>query len=110
MSWQIKQECGATVVVLDSEMGIQNAADFYQAVLPLAGVGGAVRVDAHAAKSLHSSIMQILYALSQAVPDFEVTDASEAFRATEARVGFSLARNEETKIPAIQPGRELILL
>jgi hypothetical protein len=93
MSWQIKQEGSITVVVLDSEMGIQNAADFYHAVLPLAGIGATVQVDAQAAKSLHSSIMQILYALSQAVPDFTVTQASEAFRAMEVRVGFSLARS-----------------
>jgi anti-anti-sigma regulatory factor len=92
MSWQIKQEGGASVVLLDGEMGIQNAADFHQAVLPLAGVGGAVRVDARAAKSVHTSIMQILYALSQAVPDFIVTEASENFRAAEARMGLSLAR------------------
>ena len=97
MSWQIKPEGSVTVVVLDSEMGIQNAADFYQAILPLAGIGGAVRVDAQAVKSLHSSIMQILYALAQAVPDFGVTQASEAFRAMEIRVGFSLPRNGESR-------------
>ena len=106
MSWQIKQEGDATVVVLDSEMGIQDAADFHQAVLPLAGIGGAVRVDAHAAKSVHTSIMQILYALSRAAPDFIVTEASEEFRATEARVGLSLARNAESKPSAVQIGRQ----
>ena len=91
MSWEIKQESAEVsglgspgdspgpsapnghVLVLGSELGIQNAADFHQAVLPLAGSGGAVRVDARAAKSVHTSIMQILYALSQAVPDFGVT-------------------------------------
>ena len=104
MSWQINQEGSANVVVLDSEMGIQNAADFHQAVLPLAGIGGAVRVDAKAAKSVHSSIMQILYALSQAVPDFGVTEASEDFRAAEARMGLSLARSKETAIPANPSG------
>ena len=101
MSWQIKPQGSATVVVLDSEMGIQNAADFYQAVLPLAGIGGAVQVDAQAVKSLHSSILQVLYALSQAVPDFGVTQASEAFRAMEVRVGFTLTRSgERPKNPA----------
>jgi anti-anti-sigma regulatory factor len=99
MSWQIKQEGGATVVVLDSEMGIQNAAEFHKAVLPLAGIGGAVRVDAHAAKSVHTSIMQILYALSQTVPDFVVTEPSENFRAAEARVGLSLARTSSHPVP-----------
>ena len=98
MSWQIKTESGVTVVILDSEMGIQNAADFHQAVLPLAVSGVAVRVNAQAAKSVHTSIMQILYALSQAVADFGMTTASDDFRATETRVGFSLARYTQTQI------------
>ena len=96
MSWQIKTESGVTVVTLDSEMGIQNAADFHQAVLPLAVSGVAVRVNAQAAKSVHTSIMQILYVLSQAVPDFGVINASDAFRATETRIGFSLVRSDQT--------------
>ena len=98
MSWQIKTENGVTVVTLGSEMGIQNAADFHQAVLPLAVLGAAVRVNTQAAKSVHTSIMQILYALSRAVPDFAVTNASDDFRATEKRVGFSLARSDQTQI------------
>ena len=102
MSWQIKQEGSTTVVVLDSEMGIQNAADFHQAVLPLAGKGGAMRVDAHAAKTVHTSIMQILYALSQAAPDFIVTNASEGFRAAEVRIGLTFARSGETKTAGVQ--------
>jgi hypothetical protein len=77
MSWQIKQEGGATVVVLDSEMGIQNAADFHQAVLPLAPSEGPCAWTPSAARSIHTSIMQILYALSQAVPDFIVTEGVE---------------------------------
>jgi anti-anti-sigma regulatory factor len=98
MSWQIKAENGRTEVLLDSELGIQNAADFHQAVLPLAVTGAAVRINAQAARAVHSSILQILYALSQAVPDFGVTDASAEFQATEKRVGFSLARADETQI------------
>ena len=105
MSWQIKQEGSATVLVLDSEMGIQNAADFHQAVLPLADMGGTVRVDARAVKSVHSSILHILYALSQAVPDFGVTEASEDFRAVEARMGLSLARSNGTGTPANPTGK-----
>jgi len=97
MSWQIKTESGVTVVTLDSEMGIQNAADFHQAVLPLAVTGAALRINAQAAKSVHTSIMQILYALSQAVPDFGVTKASDDFQATEKRVGFFLARSDQTQ-------------
>jgi len=97
MNWQIKSEGGATIVVLDSELGIQNAAEFHQAMLPLAVTGGAVRINAQAAKSVHTSIMQILYALSQAVPDFAVRDASEEFRTTEVRVGFSLAKDGQIK-------------
>lgn len=54
MSWQIKQSGSAILVVLDSEMGIQNATDFHQAILPLAGADGAVRVDASATRSIHS--------------------------------------------------------
>jgi anti-anti-sigma regulatory factor len=98
MSWQIKTENGVTVVTLDSEMGIQNAAAFHQAVLPLAVSVAALRIDARAAKSVHTSIMQILYALSQAVPDFGVTNVSDDFRATEKRVGFSLAKCDRTQI------------
>ncbi len=105
MSWQIKPDGTNTLVVLDSEMGIQNAADFHQAVLPLAGIGGVVRVDARAARSVHSSIMQILYALSQAVPDFGMTEVSEDFRAAESRVGLSLARRKETGTPVNRSGR-----
>ena len=104
MSWQIKQEGGVNVVVLDSEMWIQHAADFHLAVLPLAGSGGAVRVDARAAGSVHSSIMQILYALAQAVPDFGVTEASKDFQAAEARVGLSLARSKATGAPTNRSG------
>ena len=105
MSWQIKTESGVTVVTLDSEMGIQNAADFHQAVLPLAVTGAALRINAQAAKSVHTSIMQILYALSQAVPDFAVMDASEDFRATEARLGLSLAGSDQfkTSINLLEP-------
>jgi anti-anti-sigma regulatory factor len=102
MSWQIKSEDGTAVVLLENELGIQNAAEFHQAVLPLAVTGGSVRVDARATKSVHTSIMQILHALSQAVPDFGVTDASEDFRATEARLGLSLARIDQLKT-SIQP-------
>jgi anti-anti-sigma regulatory factor len=98
MSWQIKTDSDVTVVRLGSEMGIQNAADFHQAVLPLAVSGAPLRMDAQAAKSVHTSILQILYALSQAVPDFRVTNASDDFRATETRLGFSLARCESTKL------------
>ena len=97
MSWKIYQDGATSVVVLDREMLIQHAADFYQAVLPLAAGGASVRVDAHAAKSVHSSIMQILYALSQAVSDFGVIDASDDFQAAEARVGISLTRSHETE-------------
>jgi anti-anti-sigma regulatory factor len=104
MSWQITQEGIANVVVLDGEMGIQDAANFHQAVLPLAGGDRAVRLDASAAKSIHTSIMQILYALSQAVPDFGVTGASEDFRAVEARTGLSLARSKEAETPTDQSG------
>jgi hypothetical protein len=100
MSWEIKSEGSATVVVLDSEMGIQNAAEFHQAVVPLAVTGAAVRLDAGASKSAHSSILQILYALSQAVPDFGVTEASEEFRAAETRIGFSFARSPAPATPA----------
>ena len=98
MSWQIKTESGVIVVTLGSEMGIQNAADFLQTVLPLAVSGAALRIDAQGAKSVHTSIMQILYALSQAVPDLGVINASDDFRATEARVGFSLPRSDQTQI------------
>jgi anti-anti-sigma regulatory factor len=97
MSWQIKSEGGATVVFLDSELGIQNAAEFHQAVLPLAATGGPVRINARACKTVHTAIMQILYALSQAMPDFAVIDASEEFRATGARVGFSLPGSDQLK-------------
>ena len=101
MSWQINQAGHASVVVLDREMQIQHAADFYHAVLPLAVAGGSVRVDARAAKSVHSSIMQILYALSQAVSDFGVTDPSDDFRAAEARVGLTLARSHATELSCL---------
>jgi len=100
MSIQIKQEGGVTTVVLESEMWILHAAEFHQAMLPLAGVGGAVRIDARAVKSIHSSTMQILYALSQAVPDFGVVEASEDFSAAEVRVGLTFARSEKTGTPA----------
>lgn len=100
MSIQIKQEGGVTTVVLDSEMWILHAAEFHQAVLPLAAAGGAVRIDASAVKSIHSSTLQILYALSQSVPDFGVTEASEDFRAAEIRVGLAFARIEKTDNPA----------
>jgi anti-anti-sigma regulatory factor len=105
MSWQIKSEGGTTVVLLESDLGIQNAGEFHQAMLPLIITGGAVRINAHAAKSIHTSIMQILYALSKAVPDFAVIAVSEDFRATEARIGFSLPGSNPVKtlIPPPKP-------
>jgi len=105
MSIQIKQEGGVTTVVLESEMWILHAAEFHQAMLPLAGVGGAVRIDARAVKSIHSSTMQILYALSQAVPDFGVTETSEDFCAAEVRVGLTFARSEKNRAPLNPVGR-----
>jgi len=102
MSWQITREDSVNVVALESEMGIQDAAGFHQAVLPLAALDGAVRLDASAATSVHTSIMQILYALSQAVSDFGVSESSADFRAVEARVGFSLPRTKVTETPTNQ--------
>jgi anti-anti-sigma regulatory factor len=96
MSWEIKRNEGIDVVILDREMCIQNAAEFYQAVLPLAGSTRPVRVDAAATRSLHTSILQILYALSQSVTDFGVASSSEEFRAAEVRVGYSLLRSTDT--------------
>ena len=81
-------------MILESEMCIQNAAEFYQAVLPLAGSGKALRIDASAARLVHTSIMQVLYALSQAVSDFGVTGASEEFCSAERRVGLAFARSD----------------
>jgi len=104
MSWEIKQEGSTHIVVLDSDMWILHAADFHQAVLPLVGVGGAVRIDARASKSVHSSIMQILYALSQAVPDFGVLESSADFQAAEARVGLTFARSKATATPVDPSG------
>jgi hypothetical protein len=105
MSIQIKQEGGATTVVLDSEMWILHAAEFHRAVLPLAGASGAVRIDASAVKSIHSSTLQILYALSQAVPDFGVAEASEDFCAAEIRVGLTFVRSKKNGTPVNPVGR-----
>ncbi len=105
MNWHINHEGDATVVVLDKAMGMQDAAAFYEAVLAVAVTGGDVRLDAGAAKSVHSSIMQILYALSQAVAVFRVTSVSADFLAAEVRVGFSLARNKTAALPSNTPAR-----
>jgi anti-anti-sigma regulatory factor len=105
MSWEIKQTGDVTVVVLDAEMGIQNAADFHRAVLPLAVTDGTVQVDALSAKSIHTSIIQILYALSQAVTGFAVIAASEDFRAAEARMGIVFARSSEIETPVGRSGQ-----
>jgi hypothetical protein len=66
-------------------------------MLPLAVAGGAVRIKAQAAKSVHTSIMQILYALSQAVPDFAISDASGDFLSTETRLGLPLPKSDQIK-------------
>ena len=71
-----------SVVVLEAEMMIQQAAEFYRTVLPLADCDGMV----------HTSIMQILYALAQAAPDFAVSGASPEFCAAEVRLGLSLKK------------------
>jgi hypothetical protein len=97
MSWQLQVDGGITVLMLADEIGIQNASEFHQAVLPLGGVGGAVRLDVRAVKSVHTSILQILYALSQAVTDFDLIEASGEFEAIEARVGLFLTRSQKTK-------------
>lgn len=103
MSWHIRQEGGAVLVVLDSEMGIRNAADFHQAVLPLADTPGAVRVDAGATRSVHSSILQILFSLSKSIPDFGVERASAEFDAAEGRVGIAFVRINETETACNRP-------
>jgi len=103
MNWHIKQVSGATVVVIDRELGIQDAAAFYDAVLAVAVARSDVELDAGAAKSVHSSIMQILHALSQAVSAFRVTAASADFLAAEVRVGFSLVRNATSAVPSNPP-------
>jgi len=100
MNWHINKEGRNTVVVIDREMGIQDASAFYDAVLLVSISGVGVQLDAGAAKSVHSSVMQILYSLSRAVPDFRVTAASADFLAAEVRVGFSLARNRKIEIPS----------
>jgi hypothetical protein len=87
-------------------LGIQNAAEFHQALLPLAAKGGPVRINARASKTVHTSVMQILYALSQAVPDFAVIDASKDFRVIEARVGFSLPGSDQLKTSVNPPKSE----
>ena len=96
MSWEIKQSDAMDIVVLDSDMRVQNALDFYQAVVPLSITGKAVSIDATSTRSIHTSILQILYALSQAVRDFSIAGASDEFRLAEARVGLSFPRNQET--------------
>ena len=105
MSWEIRQEGSTHVVVLDSDMWILHAADFHQAVLPLVGIGGAVRIDARASKSVHSSIMQILYALSQGVPDFGVSESSADFQAAEARTGLVFRRSHVAETTVDPSGR-----
>ena len=92
MSCEIHTVGTVSVVVLEAEMGIPQAAAFHQAVVPLAASGATVRVDARAVRSVHSSIMQILHALSRAVPEFGIADASDEFRAAEARGGLTFAR------------------
>ena len=104
MSWKITKDGEATLVALESDLGIQDAASFHQAVLPFASSEGAVRLNASATKSIHTSIMQILYALSQAAPGFVVTAASEDFRATEARMGLFFVRTKEAQTLTNQSG------
>ena len=94
MNWQITQEDTISWVRLESAMSIRDAVDFHQAVLPLVKSGNSVRLDAGLAGCIHTSIMQILYALSKEAPDFGVTNASEDFRASEARFGLSFNRSE----------------
>ena len=105
MSWQINRAGNASVVVLDGEISIQQAADFHAAVLTLAGEGATVRLDAGTVHSVHSSIMQILYALSQAAPEFGIADASDEFRAAETRVGLAFARCPVAANPTHSSGR-----
>lgn len=95
MSWQIREDSLISVIILEGELSVQNAADFYRAVVPLASSGRPVRIDASAAKHVHTSVMQTLYALSQAVEDFGVTAKSDEFRLAETRVGFELSRLEK---------------
>jgi anti-anti-sigma regulatory factor len=105
VSWAIERDGRNSVVVLPAELTIQHAAEFYQAVLPLAGCDGAVRIDASASRSIHTAILQILHALAQAAPDFAVLTPSAEFRAAERRVGFSLAKHPPTPISDRPSGR-----
>lgn len=105
MSWTIQQRGTTDWVVLDTEMGIQSAAEFYQAILPLAGPGHTVRVDAGATQSVHTSILQILYALSQAVEDFGVAAASTEFQSAEVRLGHCFGRSGEDGVSVNDGGK-----
>lgn len=92
MSWELKATDEGPVLVLDRVTGILDAQAFYEAVRPLPGAGDRVRVDARSVTAIHLSILQILHALSRAVPDFAVVGASEEFCAAEKRAGLALPR------------------
>ena len=100
MSWQIRQEESGSLFVLDGEMRIQDAVSIYEAALPLAFSASAVRVSALVTGPVHTSIMQILYTLSQSVSDFGVTEASEDFAKAEVGVGLFFARAKVRGAPA----------
>ncbi len=72
MSWNIQKHNEGAVVTLEGEIGIHSASDFYKEILALASMGGSVGINAVSAGCLHTSIMQILYSLSKAVPEFGV--------------------------------------
>ena len=93
MSRQDTRARRVNVVGLDNTRGIQQAADFSQAIPPWAGRSRDRRINASASVSVHFSTMQILPTHSPTEPDFEVIEAAADCRTAPTRVGPAFARN-----------------
>ena len=92
MSWEIQQSEGCVVVMLGENLSIQDASAFHEALLGHIKDVQHVKINAAKVKELHTSIFQVLTALSKSVQEFELVEAGEKFCEIEKRMGYKLAR------------------
>jgi len=90
MSFEIKTEPSQNIIILGQEVSIAEARDFHAAVLALALDAKPLAIDARAAQTIHTSILQILYSLKLGASQISFHGASAPFTASLERLGLNL--------------------
>ena len=96
MSFEIKRESAENRIILGEEVSIAEARDFHSAVLSLALEAIPLVVDASAVRTIHTSILQVLYALKVTSNQFVIHGASVDFTTALERLGLDLLSPKKT--------------